>query len=85
MAIKLEVPKNFGRWSAAVLAISLLLMVPWILVWEWIAGFELIPDVFVDAFTNLGLVFVALIGAHKYMRWHLRRRGRASESFPFSQ
>jgi hypothetical protein len=67
-------PEGYGRFAAAVLTIALVLMVPWLLMWDWIAGFNLVPDVFTDMSQTFSLVGVCLFGADLYMRkWYFPR------------
>lgn len=74
-----HLPENYARWVAALLVITVLLMVPWLLLWDWIAGLNLMPDVFTDMFKTLGLIGVSFVGANLYVQRHLRRLAESED------
>jgi hypothetical protein len=83
MAFKPTVPENFGRWAAFVFTLALILILPWVALWSWIASFNIVPDMVTDMLTTFSFISLVFVGAHFYMRWYLRSEGKAEASFPF--
>lgn len=76
----IQLPPMYWRWAGAVALFALVLLVPWIMLWDWISEFDLVPNMLTDMAQTFSLIFVSMVLGHRYIRRRVERLETDSDS-----